>query len=73
MSEMINRVAKALHESFDFMRKDDDCIACKKLARIAIEAMKEPTEAIINAGAYDSYMTLEQRWRNMIKVAIEND
>lgn len=41
-------------------------------ARIAIEAMREPTEAMVDAGAYDLDMTIKTQWTNMIDAALKD-
>lgn len=51
MSEMVNKIADAMAESepwSQFWSLDD----ARKLARVAIEAMREPTEAMVHA-AFD--------------------
>lgn len=49
LSEMIERVARALTEEFEPHRVFDDGDA-ERLARVAIEAMRAPTEAMVSAG-----------------------
>lgn len=49
MSEMIDRVAKAIYEAMD-LSDGLDGTAAKTYARAAIEAMREPSEAMCTAG-----------------------
>lgn len=50
MSEMIERVARAICDA-SHDNPDPDWRAYEHLARAAIEAMREPTEAMSSAGA----------------------
>jgi len=57
MSEMIERVARAIYESHKFVRPWDHPQtvrmwhrSCRASASAAIEAMREPTEQMIDAG-----------------------
>ncbi len=43
----------------------------KQLARAAIEAMREPTEEMLDAGAYDLDMTLKMQYQRMIDAALK--
>lgn len=59
MIEMIERVAKALYErdgnENDWAKADGDCRRLyRKCARVAVKAMREPTDAMLSAG--DSMM-----------------
>lgn len=49
MSEMVERVAKAILETMD-LTDGLDGTAAENYARAAIEAMREPTEAMFCAG-----------------------
>ena len=42
-----------------------------KDADAAITAMREPTEAMLDAGAYDLDMKLETQWQRMIDAALK--
>lgn len=66
---MIERVARAIHFN---MTGDTErsCSICIDLAKVAIEAMKEPTEEMIDAGAYDLDMTVKTQYQNMIDAAL---
>jgi len=74
-NEMIERVAKAIF-AIDFptgkllWEKAQQDIYLK-IAKAAIEAMKEPTQAMFDAGAYDLDMTLKQQWERMIEAALK--
>ncbi len=46
---------------------------CIDTAKASIEAMKEPTQAMLDAGAYDLDMTLEQQWQRMIEAALKDE
>ena len=51
MNKMIERVSKALELERDEIMKDDDYVNCgERLAKAAINAMREPTEEMIKAG-----------------------
>jgi hypothetical protein len=68
MSEMVELVAKALCDD------DDSGIlsieTCRHMARVAIEAMREPTPDILAAGPGDPYMDSEV-WSKMIDAALK--
>jgi hypothetical protein len=65
MSEMIMRIAAALSEA-DHSADGD----YRKLAVAALEAMREPTEAMLEAGPPDPYMDRDV-WAKMIDQALE--
>lgn len=74
MSEMIERVAKAICCPNGCLATLDCSIPNKRdmeKAKAAIEAMREPTEAMLDAGAYDLDMTLEQQLERMIEAALK--
>ena len=76
MSEMIERVAKAIHGYRDKPIPWDRCaptyqVELRKQAKAAIEAMKEPTEEMLEAGAYDLDIKLSTQYQNMINKALE--
>lgn len=85
MADMVERVARALHESMsqqDIMGYLDAKIDAEVLARAAIEAMREPTEAmklagevpIINSGSQDDAWSLSQgTYRAMIDAALASE
>ena len=68
MSEMIERVARALYEA-----DGDDTINWPKLARAAIAAMREPTEAMLMESSCNAVETerLVRDWQAMIDAALE--
>jgi hypothetical protein len=72
-NEMIERVAKAMFDKFcpGIRYVDNDKVWYEEAAQCAIEAMKEPTEAMLDAGAYDLDMTLKQQWKLMIEAALK--
>ncbi|WNV09937.1 hypothetical protein [Tardiphaga sp. 709] len=79
MSEMIERVAKAIYDAFatvgDYENPTKEDI--KNAARAAIEAMREPTEAM-DAAAYAAdgtnmplAITYKEAWQAMIDAALK--
>jgi hypothetical protein len=48
MSEMVERVARAIIAGFDEITEPEERASVRKLARAAIEAMREPTEGMVN-------------------------
>lgn len=75
MSEMVERVASAIFETIHY-----DCdgagFLSREAARAAIEAMREPTDAMINPGcdaAVNSGGNSILVWRAMIDAAINED
>jgi hypothetical protein len=64
MSEMVDRVAKAIDG-----RWNQGAMTSKELARVAIAAMREPTEEML-AAAYDPSDPLIDTWQAMIDTAI---
>jgi len=69
MSEMINRVAIAL-KAKAFAIVDTKQVSWQELARTAIEALREPTEAMLNAGPLEPYMDRDV-WADMIDEALK--
>lgn len=77
MSEMIDRVARVLHEAIGYERwPNPECTQCLDAARKIIEAMREPTEAMWEAAKtaeqeYDNYEALpySYAWYIMITAA----
>ena len=72
MSEMVERVAKAIKRGIA------DDLPSADIARAAIEAMREPTEAMLHAG-YDGlgreaaqYTGPEDVWPRMIDAALKD-
>lgn len=88
-NEMIERVAKALCKKrilrnavIEKRTLDDNFINLAIEvgypnfmidAKTAIEAMKEPTCEMLDAGAYDFDMTLERQYKQMIEAALKDD
>lgn len=84
---MIERVAKAIYDaeaerspisaaSFDEMQvlSPDKYSYWCGVAKIAIEAMREPTEAMVKVVPYDMYdPDFEENWRIMIDAALDEE
>ena len=81
MSEMLERVTEAIwdasHDSFGGVEVIVPRIAAARLARVAIAAMREPTEAMVDAsreeGVHyndDARGYVANEWRAMIDAAI---
>jgi hypothetical protein len=87
MSDMITRVAKAMHLAVlpddPWNPEDRDCAAYYeaqyKCARAAIEAMRDPTPSMVSAGMGEipedgsEYEDIEDAWRAMIDHALSQD
>jgi hypothetical protein len=85
MAEMIERVARAVWpELFSDETEaecDDNPAARRRLrreqsraredARVAIKAMQEPTEAMVNAAVYSGHDRFRHNWRTAILVALQ--
>jgi len=79
MSEMVERVAKAIHQErfggkLIWGHYPDSEKACLEEARAAVEAMREPTESMISKG-YDHVdyggAHIESAWRAMVDEALK--
>jgi hypothetical protein len=72
MSEMVDRIVKAMQEIAGEEELNE--VKAEALARAAIEVMREPTEAMKNAGDMGShYMSpdhADQCWKQMIDAAL---
>ncbi len=71
MSEMIQRVARALaqlegHENLPTLQS-----AYEQRARVAIEAMREPTDDMLDDGEWNAEHGVGPTWRSMISAALE--
>ena len=85
VTEMVERVAKAIagHEipnnhddlSAVYMGGSDYPIDCYEIARAAIEAMREPTEAMCRGAMYSEYRSSERQviWETMIDAALKGE
>lgn len=85
MSEMVERVAKAIYESHRFVRPWDHPNtvklwhrSCRASARAAIEAMREPTDEMMKAGwiaQYSSIGASDEEARQMAngKILLEHE
>lgn len=78
MSEILERVARSIHlKDFDDCMADWDSLTeCERadyfgMAEAAIEAMREPTRAMVYAGGYDPDSCLVS-WRAMIDAALND-
>ena len=69
MSEMIERVAKAIDKTSQERGHRIPATAMRHLAVAAIEAMREPTDAMINAPSGEEYY--ETIWKEMIDAALD--
>jgi len=81
MSEMVERVARAIFSSQQMPGDDPDFLkahpwtqsACLQASRAAIEAMREPTKAMVDAA--DPYgiirANFEAAWEDMIDEALK--
>lgn len=69
MSEMVEKVARAIRDEAD---KGDALVSLSEafdLARAAIEALREPTKGMIEkAGLHD--LALKELWEDMIDAAL---
>ncbi len=69
MNEMVERIAVAL------LANDDEvgAFSARILAKVAIEAMREPTDAMIAAvmNAHDQHRTVAEEWQTMIDTALK--
>ena len=77
MSEMIERVARAIFKEMlpAIRMTEQDAAYYSTVAHAAIEAMREPTEAMIKEGAYgsgeDSAGVACGAWKAMIDAALD--
>lgn len=78
MSEMVERVAKAIWDSplffgliTDEKRRDGSWHDCTALARAAIEAMREPTDEMVLASEAIDAVYPSEHWRAMIDAALK--
>ncbi len=71
MSEMVERVARAMLEDSDFKHWID----WESAARAAISAMREPTDAMVSAGLklVDWNLGADDAWRAMIDAALPQE
>lgn len=74
MTEMIERVAKAIQSALSEGTPGRDPDRMERIARAAIEAMRDPTEAMIDKG-YDHVdyggTDIEAAWKDMIDAALK--
>lgn len=75
MSEMVERVGLALYVAGKWIDEDATLIQrCERLARAAIEAMREPTEAMILEAYSDDAIgcgDAKAVWQHMIDEALK--
>lgn len=80
---MIEKVARAIFNDFQetqdgHLKKNkwEDSLASQpyfiSAAKAAIEAMREPTEEMIDAGAYDLDITIKTQYQAMIDQALKD-
>lgn len=71
MSEMIERVARAIHASLGYEAgwPHPECTQCIDAARAAIEAMREPTDEMCYAAGLRQYSA--GTYREMIRAALK--
>ncbi len=67
---MIEKVARAISDAEGFANSWQ--YYCKT-AKAAIEAMREPSEEMLDAGSYDLDMTLEMQYRKMVDAALNGE
>jgi hypothetical protein len=70
MSEIIDRVAMAL-KAKAFAIVDQKQVSWQELARAAIEAMREPTAAMLRASSASSDAIARYDWEDMIDEALK--
>lgn len=74
MTEIVNRVAKAMMDRFQLIAGPQlkaDSVYWQEMAKFAIAAMREPTEAMQIAGQVDpSPVSTDAVWRAMIDAAL---
>lgn len=72
MSEMVEKVARAIHQTAEpWDSFETDKAEWIKQARAAIEAMHEPTEAMVNRAAMDEIFAPRLCWVDMIDEALK--
>ena len=69
MSEMIDRVARAIEEASQPPGRPDYALLMRNCAIAAIESMREPTAAMLDAGPPEPYMDKDV-WAKMIDAAL---
>lgn len=68
-TEMIERIAKAIIKEGGFLENRETMGFAQRYARAAIEAMREPTEAMLQANG-DDWHEGDASWRRMIDAAL---
>lgn len=77
MSEMVERVAAAIDDKLEECHVVLNFSQAQSIARAAIAAMREPTQAMIEAGAISGaaepieHSNFADAWRNMIDTALK--
>lgn len=74
MSEIVQRIAFATCSSIPCIcrnRMGFDGMPCLKRGRDALEAMREPTEAMIVAGSWGPMTAPDRVWQRMVDAALE--
>jgi hypothetical protein len=67
---MIERVARALY-AMEYSGDSTTAEFWERMARAAIEAMREPTQAMLDAG--EPQVLTETVWRSMIDAVLHNE
>lgn len=71
MSEMIERVAKAMAEAAGFCWENCTQSQWKRDAKAGIEAMRQPTDAMLNAAMWQKgQQSYADVWQTMIDAAL---
>ena len=71
MTDMIERVARAIRFFDDWPTLSETAKAIyREQARFAIEAMREPTEAMLDAAMQFASCDLKSEWQAMIEAAL---
>lgn len=76
MTTMVEKVAKAIHESLGYETPWETCTQCQDAARAAIEAMMEPTSWMLNeavqvADDQGGNVSGYEYWQRMIQAALK--
>lgn len=68
---MVERVARVIIAGFDEVTEPEEREDCLNLARAAIAAMREPTEAMVEAGETFVEYSASACWDRMIDEALK--
>jgi hypothetical protein len=71
LPEMVERLALALHAAQSVVgRPFEQCRICERLARVALEALREPTEGMVAAAGRLNHPRDLDVWRAMVSAAL---